>query len=91
MQSLLTREDLNQWLAENRSKKAILFKHSTTCPISAAAYREVEKFEQQSDAPIALVRVIEERPLSNAIAERFGVQHQSPQVLAPQRRQSHMA
>lgn len=29
----------------------------------------------------ALVRVIEERPVSLALAERVGVQHQSPQAL----------
>lgn len=81
MQSLMTTDDLSQWLEAHHDEPVIIFKHSTTCPISAAAYREVTKFEQDSNTPIALVRVIEERPLSNQIAADFEVRHQSPQAL----------
>jgi bacillithiol system protein YtxJ len=81
MQSLYTKEDLQAWLSANQNERVVLFKHSTTCPISAAAYEQVIKFEEQTKTPIALVRVIEERALSNDIAAQFGVRHQSPQAL----------
>lgn len=61
-----------------------VFKHSTTCPISASAHRRVADYLQEQGAPLAtffLVKVIESRPLSNKIAEVYGVQHQSPQLL----------
>ncbi|MBA4492825.1 bacillithiol system redox-active protein YtxJ [Paenactinomyces guangxiensis] len=64
--------------------KVLLFKHSTTCPISANAYSELEEFsrsEEANDVNIAVVYVIEDRPVSNEIAERFQIKHESPQAL----------
>jgi bacillithiol system protein YtxJ len=61
-----------------------VLKHSTTCPISAGAFRRVNAFlEEKGDAaaPFYLVKVIESRPLSNAIARDSGVQHASPQLI----------
>lgn len=55
----------------------LVFKHSTTCPISAAAYREMSNVK----ADIALVVVQQARKLSNEIERRTGVEHQSPQAL----------
>ncbi|HYN86863.1 MAG TPA: bacillithiol system redox-active protein YtxJ [Pyrinomonadaceae bacterium] len=55
----------------------LVFKHSTTCPISAAAYREMS----QVGAAVALVVVQQARQLSNEIAQRTGVAHESPQAL----------
>jgi bacillithiol system protein YtxJ len=64
------------------SPLAVLFKHSTQCPTSAAAYKEVERFTAAyPDAPVYLIKVIEERTVSDAIAKRTGVTHESPQVI----------
>lgn len=73
---------LNEWqevLAKSQTELVLLFKHSTTCPISAAAFREFTAFE--SSAPSYLVKVIESRQVSNEIAEDVQVVHQSPQIL----------
>lgn len=76
--------DLERLLAEEPSRPVLIFKHSTTCPISAAAYRRFQDAVAAGDLvgvqPI-LVRVIEERPLSQAIAKRWAVPHASPQAL----------
>lgn len=56
-----------------------VFKHSTTCPVSARAAREVEALE--SDLPVYWVNVREQRELSNWIAEALGVRHESPQLI----------
>ncbi|GIV38916.1 MAG: thioredoxin family protein [Thermonema sp.] len=65
-------------------KPVLIFKHSTRCSISATALNRLERTWnetfQQALHPY-LVRVIEERPLSNAIARLSGVEHQSPQLL----------
>lgn len=60
----------------------LIFKHSTQCPISAMAHAELEKFAADADGlRIGLVRVIEERPVSQGIERDLGVQHESPQAI----------
>jgi bacillithiol system protein YtxJ len=83
-QPLRSREDLEALLASTARRPALVFKHSTACPISARAYREWEQFLTRPAAAgvtCAWVRVIEERPVSLALAQRVGVPHQSPQAL----------
>lgn len=61
---------------------AIVYKHSTRCPISAAAYNEVQKFAVANpDAPVYLIDVITSRAVSRYVAERTGIQHHSPQAI----------
>jgi bacillithiol system protein YtxJ len=65
-----------------REPLAIIFKHSTQCPVSSAAYREVESFlTAHPDAPVHLLLVIEDRRVSNFFAERCQVRHESPQLI----------
>jgi bacillithiol system protein YtxJ len=71
-------EDLNQFVQQ--SGKLLLFKHSTTCPISAKAYEEFKAYMKASDTSAAIVHVIEDRPVSNHIADEFGIKHESPQI-----------
>jgi bacillithiol system protein YtxJ len=79
MKQLTTHDDLD---AAFGSETAILFKHNTTCPISANAHREMESFVEGSpDAPVYLIDIMEHRDVSNAVAERTGIEHQSPQVI----------
>jgi bacillithiol system protein YtxJ len=60
--------------------KHLLFKHSTTCPISAKAHDEFQAFVEENNPSAAIVHVIEDRPVSNQIAEDFGIKHESPQI-----------
>lgn len=60
----------------------LIFKHSTQCPISAMAHAELEKFAAGAEGiRIGLVRVIEERPVSQGIEQALSVQHESPQAI----------
>ena len=75
-------EDFRQMVQQSTREPVLLLKHSTTCPISAAARRAVVQFsEQMPEAACHEVLVIEQRPLSRWIAEETGVAHASPQVL----------
>lgn len=56
-----------------------IYKHSSACPVSAAAAQVVES--TSFDLPVYWVNVIEQRRLSNKVAERYGVRHESPQFL----------
>ncbi|NEX78614.1 bacillithiol system redox-active protein YtxJ [Bacillus thermocopriae] len=59
-----------------------LLKHSLTCPISQEAYNEYEKFSKENPSiPAYYLAVQEARPLSNEIAEKFAIKHESPQAI----------
>lgn len=64
---------------ESLPTDCFVFKHSTACPVSSAAADEVRSLELNE--PIYWVNVIEQRPLSNWIAERYKIRHESPQLL----------
>ncbi|MDT4969104.1 MAG: hypothetical protein QOJ64_3841 [Acidobacteriota bacterium] len=70
-------DDLDQLLARSHDAAVILFKHSSTCPISSAAYEEMSEVK----ADVSLVVVQRARNISNEIASRTGIPHQSPQVV----------
>ena len=70
-------DSFDELAARSQSAAVVVFKHSTTCPISAAAYSEMSSF----DGEVALVEVQRARRLSKEIEQRTGVAHESPQVL----------
>ncbi|MBL8730399.1 MAG: bacillithiol system redox-active protein YtxJ [Planctomycetes bacterium] len=77
-----TVHDLAEFECALQQPRMLLFKHSTACPISAAAYEEYRAFcAGHPDAPTALVDVIADRPAARGIAERCGVRHESPQAI----------
>lgn len=63
------------------NEKLLLIKHSLTCPISGNAFEEYENFTKENDFPTYYLYVQEARPLSNYIAEKYEVKHESPQAL----------
>lgn len=65
----------------NSEGVALIFKHSTRCIISKTVKARFEAMMKDHTVPMYLVHVIEERPLSNYIADKSGIVHQSPQVL----------
>jgi bacillithiol system protein YtxJ len=84
---LLSMDDLDAALEMSEDGVIAIFKHSTTCPVSAGAYRQVAAYLEHAgdDAPpFFLVKVIESRPVSNEIASRLSVTHQSPQIILVQ-------
>jgi bacillithiol system protein YtxJ len=79
---ITSKEQLEQAIRESYQQPVLLLKHSTACPISRAAHEEVATFCREFGEPLSayVVYVIEDRPISNEIAEMFSVQHQSPQA-----------
>ena len=62
--------------------RAVIFKYSPACWSSRRARREMEAFAHANPAvPVYIIDVLADRPLSEQIAERTGVRHESPQVL----------
>ena len=79
MKNMVSTRDVDDALG---AESAILFKHSTRCPISAAARGEMERFmELNPDAPVYTVDVNDATDASRYLAEKTGIEHQSPQVI----------
>ena len=60
-----------------------IFKHSTRCSISSMAKNRLERSWNPGDKniPVYYLDLIAFRKLSNEIAQRYGIQHESPQLL----------
>lgn len=81
---ITTIEEWNNAFESSASKPLVVFKHSTTCPVSANAYQEFNNYldsKPREDVEYVLVKVIESRPVSNQIAEDTSVKHESPQIV----------
>lgn len=76
-------DDLDALEALSYEKKVVLFKHSTRCSISRFVLKQFENTFDISEDKMQLyfLDLIEYRPVSNEIAERFEVTHQSPQMI----------
>jgi bacillithiol system protein YtxJ len=70
-------ETLEELLKRSHTEPVIVFKHSTTCPISAAAYAEMS----QVPTDVSLVVVQRARDVSREIEARTGLRHESPQAI----------
>jgi bacillithiol system protein YtxJ len=70
-------DELEQLMARSHETPVVLFKHSTTCPISSAAYKQMSQVQNE----VSLVIVQRARNVSSEIAERTGIQHESPQAI----------
>lgn len=84
--SLSSLTQLDELLGGSGPRPFYLFKHSETCGMSLQAYEEVREAVDGSEfaTPVYLVSVQASRPVSQAIAARLRVVHQSPQVLLVQ-------
>ena len=70
---------------KNRSQEmpCLLFKHSTTCSISAIAKARLERDWDfsETEMPAYYLDLLQFRPVSRFVAEDFDIYHESPQVL----------
>lgn len=66
----------------SNSKLVLIFKHSTRCSISRMALRQFEnEFEANENVLPYYFDLLNHRDISNEIAIKFSVVHQSPQLL----------
>ncbi len=70
-------EELDELFDKSKQQPVVLFKHSLTCPISAGVYREVSDV----DSDVYLIVVQYARGVSNQLAEKTGIRHESPQAI----------
>ncbi|GAB4416311.1 MAG: bacillithiol system redox-active protein YtxJ [Bacteroidia bacterium] len=81
--ALCTTEDLDALILRSHEVPVAIFKHSTTCGISAYAKHQLESDWSLGDDAVEMyyLDLHSYRPVSNLVAERLGVWHQSPQII----------
>ena len=73
---------LNEIIDSSAQKPVVIFKHSTRCSVSRMSLKLFEKEFNLEDKVIPyFLDLLEYRSISNEIATRFNVQHQSPQLI----------
>jgi bacillithiol system protein YtxJ len=73
---------LDEIVTISDNKPIVIFKHSTRCSVSRFALKQFESEYDLTDRVDAyFLDLLEYRVISNEIASRFGVYHQSPQLL----------
>ncbi|WP_421763810.1 bacillithiol system redox-active protein YtxJ [Ekhidna sp.] len=66
----------------SKEKPVLIFKHSTRCSISAMSLSRFERsFESEAAFTPYFVDLIANREVSNKIAEKYGIRHESPQTI----------
>ena len=83
MKEIKDMEDFEDLVRMSHNQPVFLFKLSPICSISMFVQRIIEKFVQSSDSEFKSYKidVVGNRAVSRSIAEKTGVQHQSPQAL----------
>ena len=85
-------DELHRLIAESESRPVLLFKHSHTCGVSMEALDELvahlndrprgsASHEVASSPQYAMVTVQTHRAVSNAVAQKLGIRHETPQAL----------
>lgn len=82
MKELRSLADLDAALAP-AAGNVVLYKHSTQCGICDGALEEIEAFlkEHPKSGTFYYLDLLTHRDVSNAIAQRLGVKHESPQAI----------
>jgi thioredoxin 1 len=71
-------------IAESRERPVLLFKHSRYCGVSCEALDELQSHidtRANGDVAYKMITVQTHRPVSDAIAQRLGLRHETPQAI----------
>jgi len=81
--NLIDEGQIEEFMKLSFQKPVLLFKHSTRCGVSSLVLRRFEKkLNDKIDSyNYYFVDILRYRNLSNKIAEKFNISHESPQVL----------
>lgn len=76
-------EQLDDLVAQSKTKPVAIFKHSTRCGVSRGVLKMFEKNYSLNDDQLKLyfLDLLQNRDISNEIATRFKVNHESPQLI----------
>lgn len=78
LNNLSTLEEIDRLSISN---PVLIFKHSTRCSISDIAKARLDREQNIESIDFYYLDLIKFRDISNAIAEKYKVHHESPQIL----------
>ncbi|WP_010177929.1 bacillithiol system redox-active protein YtxJ [Aquimarina agarilytica] len=75
---------LDEIKEKSKTKPQVIFKHSTRCGISSMVIKQFEATYSldENQVDVYYLDLLNYRPISLQIAEKFSVMHQSPQLIA---------
>lgn len=75
--------ELEAVIEESRERPVLVFKHSRTCGISCEALDELRTHVErgESGAAYRVITVQSHRGVSDEVAARFGIRHETPQAI----------
>jgi len=77
--------DSEQKLADlitlSQAKPQLIFKHSISCPTSAMVKSRLERAAVIDNADYNMLDLWHYRAVSDLVARKFGIRHESPQIL----------
>jgi len=76
---MASEHDVQMMLEHASREPVILYKHSTTCPISAHANKQMVQLAET--LPVYRLVVQDQRQLSGQLAEQLAVRHHTPQAI----------
>ena len=74
-------KQLDGIVANSNNKYQAIFKHSTRCGVSSGVLRQFERQENNGAIDFYYLDLLSYRAISDEIATKFGVMHQSPQLI----------
>lgn len=77
-------DQIDEIITESHSNPVMIFKHSTSCNISGMAFDRINRSWDEGEmenVSAYYLDLLSFRNISNAVAEKFSISHQSPQVL----------
>lgn len=84
---------LEQISRESSERKVLIFKHSTRCSVSRAVLDRLERSWSSEEMEMVkpyFLDLINHRQISNAIEEKFGIEHESPQLIIVEKKRLFM-
>lgn len=76
-------DQLDEIVEESKTKPVAIFKHSTRCGVSRGVLKSLERNYNLTNDQLKLyyLDLLQNRDISNEIASRFKVPHESPQMI----------
>lgn len=80
---LVSEKQIKEITEASFKRPQLIFKHSTSCGISAHAYYKLAQAASSMNESVDLhyLDLLAYRSISNKIAQDWGIRHQSPQVI----------
>ncbi len=73
---------LEEIVKKSKNKSQVIYKHSSTCGISRMVLGMfTDSFDMETDVDLYFLTIQNHRDVSNTIADKFEVTHESPQLL----------